>query len=84
MHMILVGDAPQPLTASEVVAPRSAAAVEAQTAPTEVRRPSHARRGFAISWIAATLVTLSGLPAAAAQGDAQEDYPRRCLTLEIG
>jgi hypothetical protein len=57
MHMILVGDAPQPLTASEVVAPRSAAAVEAQTAPTEVRRPSQGRRGFAISWIAATLVT---------------------------
>jgi hypothetical protein len=57
MHMILVGDAPRPPTASEVVAPRSAAAVEAQTAPTEVRRPSHARRGFAISWIAATLVT---------------------------
>jgi hypothetical protein len=53
----LRGDAPQPPTASEVVAPRSAAAVEAQTAPTEVRRPSHARRGFAISWIAATLVT---------------------------
>src|SRR6202043_3533644 len=53
----LRGDAPQPLTASEVVAPRSAAAVEAQTAPTKVRRPSHARRGFAISWIAATLVT---------------------------
>ena len=53
----LRGDAPQPRTASEVVAPRSAAAVEAQTAPTEVRRPSHARRGFAISWIAATLVT---------------------------
>jgi hypothetical protein len=26
-------------------------------APTEVRRPSHARRGFAISWISATLVT---------------------------
>ena len=26
-------------------------------APTEVRRPSHARRRFAISWIAATLVT---------------------------
>src|SRR6266566_1671248 len=50
-------DAPQPPTASEVVAPRSAAAVEAQTAPTEARRPSHARRGFAISWIAATLVT---------------------------
>src|SRR5713101_5837876 len=50
-------NAPQPPTASEVVAPRSAAAVEAQTAPTEVRRPSHARRGFAISWIAATLVT---------------------------
>jgi hypothetical protein len=57
MHMILVGDALQPPTASEVVAPRSAAAVEAQTAPTEVRRPSHARRGFTISWIAATLVT---------------------------
>ncbi len=53
----LRGDVPQPPTASEVVAPRSAAAVEAQTAPTEVRRPSHARRGFAISWIAATLVT---------------------------
>jgi hypothetical protein len=53
----LRGDAPRPPTASEVVAPRSAAAVEAQTAPTEVRRPSHARRGFAISWIAATLVT---------------------------
>src|SRR6266513_279207 len=50
-------DAPQPPTASEVVAPRSAAAVEAQTAPTEARRPSHARRGLAISWIAATLVT---------------------------
>jgi hypothetical protein len=40
----LRGDAPQPRTASEVVAPRSAAEVEAQTAPTEVRRPSHARR----------------------------------------
>jgi hypothetical protein len=53
----LRGDAPQPPTAGEVVAPRSAAAVEAQTAPTEVRRPSHTRRGFAISWIAATLVT---------------------------
>ncbi len=53
----LRGEAPQPPTASEVVAPRSAAAVEAQTAPTEVRRPSHARRGFAISWIAASLVT---------------------------
>src|ERR1700730_10818832 len=25
--------------------------------PTEVRRPSHARRGFAISWISATFVT---------------------------
>src|SRR3984893_12870811 len=25
-------------------------------APTEVRRPSHARRGFAISWVSATLV----------------------------
>src|SRR5216683_2071689 len=49
----LRGEAPQPPTASEVVAPRSAAAVEAQ----KVRRPSHARRGFAISWIAATLVT---------------------------
>jgi hypothetical protein len=34
----LRGDAPQPPTASEVVAPRSAAAVEVQTAPTEVRR----------------------------------------------
>jgi hypothetical protein len=44
-------DAPQPPTASEVVAPRSAAAVEAQIAP------SPARRRFAISWIAATLVT---------------------------
>src|SRR5216683_1788682 len=49
----LRGEAPQPPTASEVVAPRSAAAVEAQ----KVRRPSQARRGFAISWIAATLVT---------------------------
>jgi BA14K-like protein len=43
-------DAPQPPTASNVVAPRSAAAVEAQLAP------SHARRGFAISWNAVTLV----------------------------
>jgi septal ring factor EnvC (AmiA/AmiB activator) len=43
-------DAPQPPTASNVVAPRSAAAVAAQLAP------SHARRGFAISWNAATLV----------------------------
>src|SRR5260370_24495048 len=49
----LRGEAPQPPTASEVVAPRSAAAVEAQ----KVRRPSQARRGFAIFWIAATLVT---------------------------
>src|SRR5260370_400796 len=49
----LRGEAPQPPTASEVVAPRSAAAVEAQ----KVRRPSQARRGFGISWIAATLVT---------------------------
>src|SRR5260370_26144066 len=55
----LRGEAPQPPTASEVVAPRSAAAVEAQ----KVRRPSQARRGFAISWIAATPVTaaLAGL-----------------------
>jgi hypothetical protein len=57
MHMILVGDTPQPLTASEVVAPRPTAAVEAQTAPTELRRPSHGRRRFAISWIAATLIS---------------------------
>src|SRR5450631_87278 len=57
LSILLEGDAPQAPTARKVVAPRSAAAVEDQTAPTEVRRPSHARRGFAISWIATTLVT---------------------------
>ena len=45
------GDTPQPPTTSEVVAPHLAAAVEAQIAP------SPARRGFAISWNAAALVT---------------------------
>jgi BA14K-like protein len=45
-------DAPQPPTASEVIAPRSAAAVEAQIAP------SHARRGFAISWNAAKFIAV--------------------------
>jgi hypothetical protein len=47
----LRGDAPQPPTASEVVAPHLAAVVESQIAP------SPARRGFAVSWNAATLVT---------------------------
>jgi BA14K-like protein len=46
------GDEPQPPTAGEVIAPRSAAAVEAQIAS------SHARRGFSISWIAALVVTV--------------------------
>src|SRR5450631_3459877 len=90
----LEGDAPQPPTASEVVAPRSAAAVEVQTAPTEVRRPSHARRGFAISWIAATLVTAARrhlFPAEVVAGDERRSSsrpprarPRNCGSLCSG
>ncbi|MFL5238802.1 MAG: BA14K family protein [Rhizomicrobium sp.] len=45
-------DAPQPPTASDVIALPSAAAVEAQIAP------SQPRRGFAIPWIAALVVTV--------------------------
>jgi len=56
--------APQRPTTSDVVAPRSVplaapvtvAAVEAQTAPVEAKRTSHARQGFATSSIAAALV----------------------------
>lgn len=47
----LGGNTPQPPTASEVVAPHLAAAVQSQIAP------SPARQGFAISWNAAALVT---------------------------
>jgi hypothetical protein len=46
------GDEPQPPTASEVTALRSAAAVEAQIAP------SHARWAFANSWVAAWVVAV--------------------------
>jgi hypothetical protein len=56
--------APQRPTTSDVVAPRSVplaapvtvAAVEAQTAPVEAKRTSHAPQGFATSSIAAALV----------------------------
>src|SRR5882672_8114995 len=55
---------PQRPTTSDVVAPRSvplaapvtAAAAEAQTAPVDAKRTSHARQGFATSSIAAALV----------------------------
>jgi hypothetical protein len=53
-------DAPRRPTASEIAAALiSVAAVEAPTAPAELKRPSQLRRTFATSLIAVTLVTVT-------------------------
>jgi hypothetical protein len=73
-------DGSQPPTASEVVAPPSAAAVEAQIAP------SHPRRRFGISGIAALVVTVVLVGIAAQQAVlhryALEEERARSATLE--